>query len=104
MPPCIPGSGVRTNVSGVSRRWSRRFALRVWPRLCMDVFPLSLRCAGRNSCEHRSIIAQASQELHSGGEGGFNICWQDGLVGIVAEAAGSAQEKRSEEHTSELQS
>src|SRR5579862_394121 len=31
----IPGSGARTNVSGVSKRWSARCALRVCPRCCI---------------------------------------------------------------------
>ena len=49
--------------------------------------------AGGDSFEHRSIIAQAAQELHPGGEGGLDVVGQHGLVGMMAEAAGRAQEE-----------
>jgi hypothetical protein len=59
----------------------------------MDVLMLGLRWVGRKSLEHRSIIAQDPQELHSGCEGGCDICGEDCLVGVVTEAAGTPQEQ-----------
>ena len=47
---------------------------------------------GDDSFEHRSIIAQGAQELHSGGECGLDIFGQHDLVGVVAEARGCTQE------------
>src|SRR6266850_650735 len=38
----IPGRGARTKVSGVSKRWSCRLALRVWPSSNILVVPLCL--------------------------------------------------------------
>ena len=49
--------------------------------------------AGGDSFEHRSIIAQGAQELHSGSQGSLDILRQHSLVGVVAEASGCAQKQ-----------
>ena len=39
------------------------------------------------------IIAQAGEELHCGGEGGFYVLRENVFVGVVAEAGGTAEEE-----------
>jgi hypothetical protein len=64
----------------------------------MEVFLLSTRRWRSNSFEHRSIIAQHSQELHPGCERGFDVSWQNGLAGVVTEATRTAQEQHRSGH------
>jgi len=56
----------------------------------MGVLALRSRLGGGESVEHRSIIAQDTQELHSSGDRGFDVTSDDSLVGMVAEASGRA--------------
>src|SRR4051812_16150137 len=39
------------------------------------------------------VIAQQVEELKAGGQGGFYVLGEDGLVGMMAEAAGAAEEE-----------
>ena len=39
------------------------------------------------------IIAEQFEELHACSEGGFNVLVEDGFVGVMADAAGAAEEE-----------
>jgi len=73
----LPGSGIRTKVSGVNRKWSRRFALRVWPSYAW-ILAMERTLRTENSFEHRPIIAQAVEELHPSGEGAVDVAGDNG--------------------------
>jgi hypothetical protein len=102
-----PGIGVRTKVSGVKRKWSRRFALRVWPRLCIGDDSMrtgSGNCKGFDAKgakrgatfrEGRLMLVgmEMEQEIEDGGEGGFYVFYADVFAGLVGEAAGGAEEE-----------
>ena len=69
----MPGSGVRTKVSGVSSAWSFWIELRVWPRWCIGAsgtngvsIRIILSCVsylslirGRSSVERGELIEKA---------------------------------------------
>src|SRR5580658_9025867 len=76
----IPGSAVRTKVSGVNSRWFGCCELRVWPRLCTG-YPLMEFARRRKLVEK---MQAARNRL-------FDVVRCDRLGRVVADAAGSPQ-------------
>src|SRR4051812_14048367 len=78
-----PGSGERTKLSGVMKAWLRPTWLRPGPKRFIDC-PRKASLIG--------AVQLVAQERHHDLQGGPYVLATDALVGVVADAAGAADE------------